>query len=288
MPLEPRELPPPSAGRLLFPARYEYPHFLNAAAAPFDVAATGFSRTHAWWLAEAALLAYWPSDGITAALAKRFGDGVAYRELTSGNVEGYVASFPAFAIVAFRGTEADSLSDMLTDITFAKKPWRHGGQVHQGFHEAFDKAWTNEPALPADRPVFFTGHSLGGAIATLVADAFCHAHGARYGGVYTFGSPLVGDGAFADGFNGRHAGRSYRVVNDRDGVALVPPRIFRFRHVDEERVVGPGVDDATQELEDAGKLDLLKRFGGREALVDHTPSRYAILCWNALVEEQRR
>ena len=276
MPLQRRPLPPPSIDRLLFPAKYDYPHFLEADRAPFDVRAAGFSRAKAWWTAEAAHLAYWKSAKIEAALKKAFGNTVAVQSFYWENVEGYVASFneltvDAFAIVAFRGTEATSLADVLTDIKFAKTKWDHGGRVHDGFFEAFDDAWKAMPwPLPAQSRVYFTGHSLGGAIATLVADKFASGmNAAQYGGVYTFGSPLVGDRTFVDGFNARHAGKSFRTVNDQDGVALVPPPFVGFRHVDEERFVGLSVRDAPV----------------LEALIDHTPSRYSILCWNAMVDD---
>ncbi|MCA9453043.1 MAG: hypothetical protein KC584_10520, partial [Nitrospira sp.] len=61
-----------------------------------------------------------------------------------------------------------------------------------------------------DRTFWFTGHSLGAALATLAAD--------RYGdvqGLYTFGSPLVGDEGFARDFYVS----GYRFVNNNDVVA---------------------------------------------------------------------
>jgi triacylglycerol lipase len=269
--LQRRPLPPPSIGRVLFPATYDYPHFLDADKAPFEASADGFSRANAWWGAEASLLAYWRSADIEAALKKVFRNNVAVQNFSLRNVEGYVASFDRFAIVAFRGTEATSLADVLTDVKFAKTKWDQGGRVHDGFFEAFSNAWQAMPSpLPPKARVYFMGHSLGAAIATLVADTFVNgANRAQYGGVYTFGSPLVGDREFVDAFNARHAGKSFRTVNDHDGVALVPPRFVGFRHVNEEHFVGLSVRDAP----------------GLEALIDHTPSRYSILCWNAMVDE---
>jgi len=256
---------------VLFPAKYDYPHFQGADKAPFAPNAGGFSRANAWWSAEASLLAYWKPAEIEAALEKAFAGNVAVQIFSGYNIEGYVASFDVFAIVAFRGTEATSPEDILTDVDVRKTDWKPGGRVHHGFFHAFSDAWK---AMPPPRSpnlrTYFTGHSLGAAIATLVADTFVNgANRAQYGGVYTFGSPLVGDRAFVDGFNARHAGKSFRTVNDQDGVAVVPPRLVGFRHVDEEHFVGLDVRDAPR----------------LEALIDHTPSRYSILCWNALVDE---
>ena len=42
-----------------------YVHFDGHQHAPFDAAATSMTRANAWWLAEAALLAYWtPADAV--------------------------------------------------------------------------------------------------------------------------------------------------------------------------------------------------------------------------------
>jgi triacylglycerol lipase len=268
MPLPPRELPPPRIGMALLPAKYPYDHFLNAELAPFEAKAGGFSRANAWWLAEASLLAYWDKAEVKTRIKKVFGDKPTVQDFSGANIEGYVASFDEFAMVAFRGTESTSLADIVTDIKFAKEEWKPGERVHEGFYRGFVRAWGNALSkIPSDRPVWFTGHSLGAALATLAADTFVTSErAAQYGGVYTFGSPLVGDRAFVDGFNTRHAGKSFRIVNDQDGVPLVPPRFAGYRHVNEEHFVGLGVRDTL----------------GLEAIIDHTPCRYSILCSNAV------
>jgi triacylglycerol lipase len=270
MSLEQRTLPPPQLEMALSPAKFPYPHFLNATLAPFEPNAMRFSRANAWWLAEASLLAYWQAAAIKAALSNVTGSGSAEFRAAK-NIECYVAPFATFSIVAFRGTESSSLLDVLTDVKFVKDEWQPGGEVHRGFKEGLDAVWPKlAGTIPADRPAWFTGHSLGAALATLAADRFkCTEQDASYGGVYTFGSPLVGDRTFVDGFNSRHVGRSFRVVNDQDGVTLVPPPLFRYRHVNEEHFVGLSVRDAV----------------GMDAIIDHTPCRYAILCWNAMVDE---
>src|SRR5262249_58747833 len=85
----------------------------------------------------------------------------------------------------------------------------------------------------ANTRVFFTGHSLGAALATLAAHRYPHT-----AGVYTFGSPRVGNHAFVASFNARMAQRSFRYVNDHDIVAQVPPELLAlpfglYAHVDE-------------------------------------------------------
>ena len=99
-------------------------------------------------------------------------------------------------------------------------PWTHGA-VHLGFKQAIDRVWPRlmaiiEP-LAASRTVWFGGHSLGGALATLAADRFGDTAGSC-----TIGSPRVGDRLFAAGFDARFADRVLRYVNDADIVTHVP------------------------------------------------------------------
>ena len=267
MPRLPRALPPARLSLVLRPASEPYPHFRDHAEAPFEPLAQGFSRANAWWLSEAALLAYWPEPHVRATV-----DALGFRSawIREDNTEGFVLTCASAAIVAFRGTESSSPLDVLDDVRLGLEPWPAGGQVHAGFRTAAERVWAMTVALlgASTVPVFFTGHSLGAAIATLVADRFSSGYpGVPFGGLYTFGSPLVGDRTFVDGFNRRHHGRSHRVVNDRDGVTHVPPPQLGYRHVNDERFLGG--DDV------GGVLP--------ETLIDHTPSRYAVLAWNALV-----
>jgi predicted lipase len=71
-------------------------------------------------------------------------------------------------------------------------------------------------------PVFYTGHSLGAALATLAASR--HAPQA----VYTFGSPRVGNEVFVASLQNLPI---HRVVDDKDAAALLPPEALGFRHV---------------------------------------------------------
>jgi hypothetical protein len=81
------------------------------------------------------------------------------------------------------------------------------------------------PYQPEQCKVFVTGHSLGGALATLAAR---HIRMLGYDvDLYTFASPRVGDPTFAKSFQGLNC---YRIANSEDVVTVVPPST--------ERVVG--------------------------------------------------
>jgi triacylglycerol lipase len=265
-----------------------------ATAAAFDPAASAFSFVNAWWLAEAALLSYWSAD---EAKNRFLGQaGLQSQLVDREGTQCYVASNGTFAIVAFRGTQPDQRADVWADFEFVPRSWPGGGDVHEGFQEALDVVWNDlTQALneTGATKVWFTGHSLGAAVATLAADRF-----GQPAGLYTFGSPRLGDGTFTAAFNARHATRSFRYVNDHDVVTHVPPSIFNFRHVDRELHVdanghigqstaGPGklvIDAAADYFTSRVPAVISGASLLPPAVIDHTPRRYSTFAWNAFAD----
>ena len=137
-----------------------------------------------------------------------------------------MASTDTLAIVGFRGTEITHLEDDLSDAEAKLVVWSTGGRVHQGFAGALESVWQPLQAYLASlrrEAVWFTGHSLGAALATLAAVRW-KSLGGDVGGVYTIGSPRVGDGEFADTFEPALSGRCFRYVNGNDGVTQNPSK----------------------------------------------------------------
>jgi hypothetical protein len=141
--------------------------------------------------------------------------------------------------------------------------WANGpAHVHGGFLRALDSVWKDISA-ELDRlncPLFFTGHSLGGALASLA--------GMRRAptATYTFGSPRVGDAAFVALAAGMPI---YRIVDDRDVVASVPPYWLGFRHIGALTTVqesGVGEPEGDAEGDANG--------GPPRFLADHAPINY--------------
>lgn len=85
------------------------------------------------------------------------------------------------------------------------------------------------PNGPPIKHVVFSGHSLGGALATLAAVQFAKQYPDITVTCVTFGSPRVGNGSFAEMFNKCCKG-SYRFVNEDDPVPMGPTPL-RFTHV---------------------------------------------------------
>ncbi|KJZ72219.1 hypothetical protein HIM_08361 [Hirsutella minnesotensis 3608] len=139
-------------------------------------------------------------------------------------------------IVTFRGTS--SVWDYLTDVQSLPVPALdicNGCQVHSGF-------WTSFLSIKIDMlnhvhalwkkyeyPIIVTGHSLGGAVATIAAGYLrkrkyrCH--------LYTYGSPRVGNKQFATFVSNQTEGTTARITSRFDPVTVVPSTLFGFRHV---------------------------------------------------------
>jgi hypothetical protein len=266
-----------------------YQHFEYAQANPFEPNAADLSRVNAWWLAEAALLAYW-KDALPIFQAAGF-----QAEFVSAHgTDCYVAAQKDFVVVAFRGTQPDDWRDVLSDANIVLAPWQDG-MVHLGFRRAFEVIRPGlDPILQRltpGRTVWFCGHSLGAALATLAAD-----HYGAAGGVCTVGSPRVGDAAFVRAFNARLSGRSARYINSRDVVTHLPAPIG-YQHVDARRFIAadgsisagePAAPHVFADLIDNTRalLDGVEgwskgmRLAAPQFLLDHMPKAYAVWTWN--------
>ncbi len=125
------------------------------------------------------------------------------------------------AVLAFRGSEPNKVDWLYTDADakFIKLP-EGEGRIHRGFYESFLSVRQEiEHAinrLPADLPLYVTGHSLGGALANVAGMELEKRR--RLAAIYSFGSPRVGDEVWASRMKVPH----YRTVNGRDIVPLLP------------------------------------------------------------------
>lgn len=211
------------------------PVFVRADAMPrFETEAPAYSVINAWWLANAAHLSYYDEAGVRRELAKAGFELVEY--FLHGGTEAFLATGAGFAILAFRGTQRDDWDDIKADIKFPLVPFSAGTRAHEGFRDALGHVWAKvEPRLAdlAGRGlrVWYTGHSLGAALATLAAAR------RRPAGLYTFGSPRVGDGPFLRLLEGVS---TVRFVDCCDIVPTMPPEWLGYRHTGELRYITAG------------------------------------------------
>lgn len=138
-------------------------------------------------------------------------------------------------MVAIRGTK--SIRDILTDVS----AWREsieGCDVHKGFYtsatgirglitqtiDGLQNRW-----LGSRRPIFVTGHSLGGAQAVIIAYQL-RCLGYQVANVYTFGQPRTGNRAWAAKYDATMGPITYRVTNGADIVPWVPWLLGSYYH----------------------------------------------------------
>lgn len=136
-------------------------------------------------------------------------------------------------VVACRGTEAHEWNDIKADANAVAAVAETVGLVHSGFKAQADQLWPllEEALGPVRLPVWFTGHSLGGALATILAGRCklspieCFPEG-----LFTYGSPRVGNREYVTHPRITHV----RWVNNNDVVTRVPPAWLGYRHFGRE------------------------------------------------------
>ncbi len=136
-------------------------------------------------------------------------------------------------VIACRGTEPNEWNDIRADANAASVLAETAGKVHRGFKTEVDDLWPMlETALIGnDQPLWFCGHSLGGAMATICAGRCFLSHiDSVPDQLYTYGSPRVGDRRYINYVQLDH----YRYVNNNDIVTRVPPVWLGYRHCGSE------------------------------------------------------
>ena len=203
-----------------------------------------YNKAVAFGLAEHANLAYFPKEALGVRFEHEefaFIEGYGRRV----NTQAFVVTLNQGVIVAFRGTQ--QWEDVMTDL-WASTTIRHRSsplrRVHEGFcaaYEAVSDQILDEIKKRKPARVYVTGHSLGGALATLAALDIAQMETAPKVKppevtMYNFGGPRVGDWGFAEYYNGI-VDHSHRVVAGRDAVPHLPTAGWwplGYRHVDHE------------------------------------------------------
>ncbi len=287
-----------------------------------------FSLADAWWLAEASMLTFDDQDTVVPRTLLAAGFDEVRLVDCALDTQVFVAVNARHAVAIFRGTESSVRAgtldfehvflDLATDAKFRRVAFDEAdarkGRVHRGFKGAVDAeggVWRELSAHllslnDGRRAFWFTGHSLGAALATVAAAKAAELPGFDLRGLYTYGSPLVGDAAFKRYFEGlmrdRFGIEHYRFVYERDIVTSVPPAAFGFVHAGTLKHIRRGgavlgAVGASESLRNflaglfrrsfdaSGSVHSLVAGFIPEQLKDHVPTFYTTNIWNAHVRE---
>ncbi len=194
-------------------------------------------------------------------------------------------------VIACRGTEPNEWNDIRADANARAVLAETTGKVHRGFKKEVDDLWpmVETALMDNQQPLYFCGHSLGGAMATICAGRCFLSHiNSNPSELFTYGSPRVGDKRYINYVKLDH----YRFVNNNDIVARVPPVFMGYRHCGSEVYL-----NRHGKIKKYGQLmkrrDRLRGFirGLRrwkiDHFADHSIHRYIDAIWNAVQEEDQ-
>lgn len=149
--------------------------------------------------------------------------------------QGLFARFGNIAVVSFRGTETNKTDDLKTIFSFWRKPFK-GIKIHSGFYKSLngivDTIYNDLDSLDSSVRTIYTGHSMGGALATLLAylkppNDLC-----------TFGEPRIsGEEAFISHMQQINYNR---LVTKHDWIRFLPfgiPKVMPYQHAGIERLL---------------------------------------------------
>ncbi|MBW4081191.1 lipase family protein [Paenibacillus sp. S150] len=149
---------------------------------------------------------------------------------------GFILESPEEIIIAFRGSS--STVNWISNANAMQKKFKYIKEdclAHRGFTDIYSSARSGLLSalsrLPSGKRLYITGHSLGGALATLCAADIAANTEYNTPHLYTYGSPRTGDPAFAQACS-KHVPNSYRIANLFDAAAYVPPSIFKLPNRD--------------------------------------------------------
>lgn len=252
---------------------------------------TGLNKDIAWWMAKISKLVYEkvskedqiPNEKlILSTLQKLDPKFVSVTGFDNNSAQAAIIVHEDYLCWAFRGT--NEIVDWLDNINaFSTK--KLFGEFHRGFWKSVEDVWEGlwkkhkELQGKKKRPLFITGHSLGGAMATIAAARLVHKDRPFYG-VYTFGQPRTMTRDTALIFNSECKSRFFRFQNDKDIVTRVPARLMGYSHVgsyfyiNEEKEIHREVGFWFRFV-DAIDVDMLNIKGmAIESITDHNMDHY--------------
>lgn len=207
----------------------------NAAEIPLvvDSSATELSLETALTLARFAKMAYGHKGIIGATLAARSFDKHRLFQTLDGIVC-IIASDNDKVVIAFSGLTSQGMVEFLIAREYDRVDGPFG-TVNSGFVRSLNSIYADlseflRTLMSEEKTIWISGHGVGGALGTLLAARFVKDELPVHG-LYTFGSPRVGDPDFARRYNDALENRTFRFVNYHDIVSHIPSRVLKYDHV---------------------------------------------------------
>ena len=260
---------------------------------------TFLSKNNAYWMARISDLTYCcgqdskpDEEKIIADLKAEDKKFISVTGESKNSSQAILVEHEDYLCMGFRGT--DELKDWLDNINVKRKKMLLG-KFHAGFANSLKDVWKplfnkyQELRQKKKRPLFLTGHSLGGSIATVAAARLIH-QDLPFISVYTFGQPRTVDRRTARVFNAEAKSRFFRFHNNNDIITRVPSRTAGYSHVgtwvyvtqEITLHVDPGfwfrfVDGIDGVVNDISKLSI-------DFIADHDMGKYlsAVKSWNLI------
>lgn len=143
-----------------------------------------------------------------------------------GHTQFMIREYSDHSVLTYGGSK--ELKDWGHDANIRKEPYKDMGWVHKGFSSAYDECLPEQDKiLNKNKPVVVTGHSLGGATATVAAMDLKN-RGYDVHSLTTFGCPRVGGDSFGAAFEKANI-PAFRYVNAWDVVPRIPK--IDYQHV---------------------------------------------------------
>ncbi|KAF2110641.1 Alpha/Beta hydrolase protein [Lophiotrema nucula] len=186
------------------------------------------------------------------------------------DVTGFVATDTtnSLIVIAFRGSR--SLRNWITNVEFPVIPtticancsastgfWTSWLEAQDGVLAAVASARAQYPNFK----IVATGHSLGGALASLGAGVL-RSQGTAVD-LYTYGSPKIGLEDIAAYLSQTNLGQNYRATHLNDPIPRLPPALIGYRHITPEYYITSG-DDVLPTTNDITELEGSVNLAGNE------------------------
>jgi len=146
-----------------------------------------------------------------------------------GGAQAYRFENKTDVVIACRGTEPTEFNDLKADLKAFPVKSETVSRVHRGFKAEVDDLWpeVSVDVINVKKPLWFCGHSLGAAMATIMASRCALNYDfPEVDCLFTYGSPRVGWPNYVKSLKICH----YRWQNNNDIVTRVPLRLMNYKH----------------------------------------------------------